>query len=264
MNADVQPKRSRSRVSRESDLEWFWSDGQSIFESSSFGSVLERQSHYGQHAVPCVKCGGSGFTTNDGTCRACGGLGGKPARLSALTRSRRGQLVLSTSRCPRCSGRTGIRSCVLCKGEGALTLAPVGLRSSPYDEPPSYAPNENDLTRYAQVSRWLLKIPAEAVRVLESYYGIEGFRWGATKWGRLTAVLPHTPAGRSMLRKTTNPLGLPPRVLLANVVEQIDRIVDIQKRIAARARFALATREAREVYGCSCTAWNAAVEASRR
>lgn len=253
----------RARVARESDLDWFWSDGQSIFESSSFGSVLERQAHFGQHAVPCEKCAGTGFTASDGTCRSCKGLGGKPTRLAAVARAQRGQLLLSSARCRTCRGRTGIMDCVLCHGEGAVTLAPVGVRSRPYDETPSYSPNENDLTRYAQVSRWLMRIPPEAVRVLESYYGLEGFRWGATKWGRLTAVVPHTDPGRAMLRKAANPLGLGPHVLLGNVIDQIDRLSDMEKRLAARARLALATREASRLYVWACDAWNGAVDASR-
>lgn len=252
----------RRRVAREVDLEWFFNDGQMIFEGSSFGAVLERQEHFGQRLAPCEACNGTGFTDTDGTCRPCKGFGGKPRRLTRRS-ARAGQLLLATKRCGACRGRTGL-DCEACHGDGSVHVPGVGVRSRPYDETPSYTPNENDLTRYAQVSRWLMRVPPSAVRVLGSYYGLDGYRWGATKWTRMLAVLPHTPVGRAMLQKEGNKFGLTPRELLENVMERIDRIAETEQRINAKRRVALAVREASVVFAEACAAWNAAVLASTR
>jgi hypothetical protein len=255
--------RGTTRAARAADLEWYWTDGQLLFESSSFGAVLERQARFGQESVECAKCHGTGFTQTDGTCRACKGIGGKPKRLSFRGTAKRGQLLLSTARCGLCQGRTGHTDCARCHGTGAVEKAPVGLCSRAYDEVPSYAPNENDLTRYAQVSRWLMRIPPGAVRVLEAYYGLDGYRWGSTKWGRVMAVVPLTLTGGALLQRMVNPFALAPNALLANHVDQIDRIAETERRIVARQKIVEGTREAMRMYAQACTVWNETLDASR-
>ncbi|HET9954150.1 MAG TPA: hypothetical protein VFQ61_06585 [Polyangiaceae bacterium] len=252
----------RGRVLREADLDWFCSHGQEIFESSAFGAVLERQATYGQECAPCERCGGSGFTKDDGTCRSCRGLGGKPRRLRAEASSRRGRLLCGSARCGRCQGRTGLK-CDRCGGAGYVDTAPIGSTSERHEEPLAFTPDEQALTRYAQVSRWLIRAGQWAAVRLQTYYGVPGHRWAGTKWGRVFSLVPLTGAGAKMLGSTANPFSLPSDALLANYVEQLDRMRDATQRMAARSRVAEATRQAVGDFAEACSRWNAAVDASR-
>lgn len=255
----------RPRVLREFDLEWYWLDGQGIFECSSFGAVIERQAHFGQELQECERCGGSGFTTDDGTCRSCKGLGGRPRRLRARTRGREraGRLLFGTIRCTACAGRVGLTDCTACRGAGWIDASPVGIQST-HEDPASYTPSEKALTKYAQISRWLTRTPTWGARVLEAYYGLDGYRWGATKWGRIMAVVPQTDEGRVMLAGVDNRFGLSAQLLLANVVDTIERISDAERALVERTKIAVCVRDATRLYGRACAVWNEAVEGAQK
>jgi hypothetical protein len=124
--------------------------------------------------------------------------------------------------------------------------------------------DDASLALFAQVSRWLIQIPSWSVEVLEAYYGLSGYRWGATKWGRLLAVLPLTKFGKAMLGKLNNPCELPDHELLGNYVEQIERIDDLARRMQAKKRLQEGIREADHLFASAAVRWNAAVEGSHR
>jgi len=84
---------------------------------------------------------------------------------------------------------------------GALTARPRGG-----SEPASgNSPEEGLIRRYAHISRLLKRLgqqDADAVLILAAYYGDQGARWGRTPHGRLFALLPLTPAGMQLLRRS--------------------------------------------------------------
>lgn len=254
---------SRRTVEREHYLEWYWTDGLTLFEGSSFGAVIERQALYGQTTGPCGRCSGSGVTEGGAWCRGCGGSGSeRPKRLGGGRTARRGHLLFGTVRCGACSGVTGRTECPACHGEGAVLTLPVGQASGDHEEPPSYAPDVVSLTRYAQVSRWLRSLLPRDVAILRAYYGPDGYRWGSTRWGRLMSVVVEIPAGRELLAAEPNPLGLGAHMLLANCLDRIDRISDRSVRAELRERIATVTRAAAAEYRLACAAWNVAVNRS--
>jgi hypothetical protein len=82
---DVEPlKRKRAPRARlisgqdESALAWFFGQGLSIYEKSTFGPIVEKIAMDGYASAECGKCGGSGILEDGGfrlesKCRGCGG-----------------------------------------------------------------------------------------------------------------------------------------------------------------------------------------------
>lgn len=208
---------------RAAELEWFFCWGQSVFERSTFGALLERQSLYGQEPVPCPDCGGDGFSVSgdgtklDDTCRACRGCG--IARTRRVGKGSKG-VLLATERCGPCHGRGGRTDCARCHGKGYTEHQPVAVRGQQH-EAAHYVPDDSALTRYAVVSRWLLALDARspaAVEVLELYYGLDGLRWGRVEaFGRVYSLGHLTRSGRKLLDGRDNPQQLPLSQLYENV-----------------------------------------------
>jgi hypothetical protein len=135
----------------EAKLEWFFSKGQSLFEASTFGALLERQATFGQVFEDCWACHGSGFDENDNSCPKCKGMGGKPvpsAGAPGADRELQQGLLFGTTRClacvllPRdrfackaCDGYGYIAEagacCLPCKGSGSKLLKSGKARKRP-------------------------------------------------------------------------------------------------------------------------------------
>lgn len=243
------------------ELEWFFCWGQSVFERSTFGALLERQALYGQEPVPCQECGGDGFrvspngTKLDDTCRGCRGCG--IARTRRVGRSSKG-VLLSTQRCGPCHGRSGRTECALCRGRGYTEHQPIHVGSQPH-EAAHYVPDDNALTRYAVVSRWLLALDARSpasVEVLELYYGLDGLRWGRVEgYGRVYSLGHLTRPGQKLLQGRENPQELPLPQLFENTA-----LASATKKSERGARLLREVqREGQALHDAACQLWGQAV-----
>lgn len=290
----------------EAKIEWFFSAGQSLFEASTFGALLERQSTYGQVFEDCWKCGGSGFDEDDNTCPKCRGMGGKA--VSAVPLDDRGRelqvgLLFGTTRCecciqqPRsrwscsdCDGYGYLKAsgacCVACRGSGAkLTKAgrprkrvprrprrdpcwscggklfheraPVGLKVEARGEA-SYTPDDGALRTFAQVSRWLMRCSDDTVDTLAEFFGLSGYLWGNTRWGRLFAVVPLTPVGERTLSRLANPQHISDHYLLQNHVQTLEKAKGHAADQAAEW-LELVTRQAAERFKLATAEWTLVV-----
>lgn len=291
---------THGRVPKEADLDWFFSTGQSLFEASTFGALLERQSQFGQKFEDCGACAGSGFDADDNSCPKCRGSGGAP--IPNGERKHQDGLLFGTSRCLACArpprrrwrcktchgdGRIAGEPCPACKGAkvplrmngeprrrppqrprhrcglcgDALLLErrPVGLKSEAHPEP-SYTPDDVALQRFAQVSRYLRQCSVETVDVLAAFFGLSGYRWANTKWGRLFAVVPLTDAGERMLGRLPNPQHLPEHQLLENYVADLEKLQERDQRQHAQQRLELVTRQAAERFKAAVAEWRTIVE----
>jgi hypothetical protein len=264
---------SHLRVHHEGDIEWFFCEGESMFEASTFGAVLERQALFGQHFDDCKKCDGSGFTKDDGTCGACKGSGGKPRRIK--NPPRQNQMRVSTMVCVACKGgllrlvkrrKAGVVRyvCNACDRRGYVELNPAFLRAADQGGEPSYTPDDGALMRFARVSRWIMGVRPGTARVLEAYYGHVGCNWGGTKWGRLFAVVPFTSGGHSMLSRVANPLALSDSKLLRNLCEQVGGNQAQSKQTNFPERIREATAEAHTLYSAAVGEWNGVVPSGGR
>lgn len=263
---------SSQRVQHEPDIEWFFCEGESMFEASTFGAVLERQALFGQHLDTCAKCEGTGFNAADGTCGSCKGSGGKPRRIK--NPPRQNQMRVGTIVCAGCKGgalrlfkkrKAGVVRyvCNACARRGYVDVNPAFLKAADHGSEASYTPDDGQLMRFARVSRWIMGVHPSKARILEAYYGHVGCNWGATKWGRLFAVVPFTAGGHSMLSKVANPLALSDSKLLRNLCEQVAGNQAQAKQTNFQERIREATVEAHKLYATAVTSWNAAVTGAR-
>ena len=243
------------------ELEWFFCWGQSVFERSTFGALLERQSLYGQEPIPCEECGGDGFkvsadgTKLDDTCGGCRGCGiARTRRVSKRTKGVR----LSTERCGPCHGRAGRTECDRCRGAGYTSHNPVHVGCQQH-EAAHHVPDDAALTRYAVVSRWLMALDARSpasVEVLELYYGLDGMRWGRVEaFGRVYSLGHMTRPGRKLLEGRDNPQQLPILQLFENVA-----LSPTTKKLERGARLLREIqREGQALHDAACQLWAQAV-----
>jgi hypothetical protein len=255
-----QPARRESALAQrdEADLEWFWCFGESTFERSTFGSVLERQSLYGEIAELCLNCDGYGTDpASVDRCRPCRGKG----RITIGRVGMKDPDVGGSRSCGECRGPTGkprrgvvLADCLACEGTGIVESQAVGVPGAESGEG-GYEPDDGALRRYAKVSRRLTRLEGsdrQSAAVLQAYYGVDGLRWGGTDHGRLTAVLPLTRAGARLIDGESNELGLGVRELFANVIAD-----HVRKKTPGRASALMAaTTEAGKLYVSACRAWN--------
>jgi hypothetical protein len=260
----------------EAMLEWFWCYGGSLFEKSTFGVQLARAELESSGSITCGGCGGNGFpggdTTQFGNCEPCKGWGIVWFRHTSKTKG----VVYATDFCTRCdttkkrqkieegferlrqlgalldvlSARCGVTRqapplsphCHACGGSGYVETHAVTMQGDPA-ESMGIAPDTSAIERYAVVSRWLKRLDAEHGRTLERYYGMVGLHWGRggredelNGCDRYWAIIPLTPAGRTLLAKIKNPLAITPNELLENLVaSQKLRRDDIKAQQLSRA-----------------------------
>jgi len=152
----------------ERDLIWFLGYGQTIFEGSTWGDMVERAHAYAYGAVRCNSCHGYGFIQKGMiTCEECNGMGFVPRKARNTD-------------------------------PDTWTARPTHGRGGEA----SYVPDEQDLSRWAVASRALErvgKVDREAADALTAYYGDHGTRWEPTGLGRIFAIYPLTYAGAKLL-----------------------------------------------------------------
>lgn len=289
-------------VPKEAELDWFFSVGQSLFEASTFGALLERQANYGQTFDTCGKCGGSGFDAGDNTCPTCRGMGGQPKPRDQ--KSEQTGLLFSTSRCLACIQRrpklwscktcdgygcfpeSGAR-CVACKASGMKLLKsgkirrrpkrkrpevcwacnnsrfherrPVAVKAESGGEP-SYTPDDVALRRFAQISRYLRQCSGSTLETLATFFGLSGFRWADTKWGRLFALAPFTDEGELLLDEARSEQEISDHELLENEVNRLDKLTNIEHKQRAQNRLEKLTREAAELFRAAAVEWRSVVD----
>lgn len=225
---------SRLSLRDEALLGWFFCEGQSVFERSTFGTILSRQEHLAFRTKPCPRCNGMTFTDEDlkrstsrlragvdpescePECSKCQGRGSVPdGRVKAPRPIRR--------HCKPCGGTgenlrrvagTDLRvdvGCRVCDGTGMRDGYDANLDGDEENEP-SHTPEDWALQRYAVASRRLSQIRPEHAEVLRAFFGLEGLRCGAghpsrpndPAPGRLYAVYQLTRAGRKWLTRIEN------------------------------------------------------------
>jgi len=161
----------------ESDLIWFLGRGQSAFERSTCGLMLESLERDSCVSKTCAKCKGQGV------------IGGDDYTLPDYG-----------AWCEKCKG-TGSLPVVLRRSKGALTAKPKTKSTHGTGK----TPDDKTLTRYAACSRLINKLQQvypESVQVLAAYYGNAGTRWAQTEgYSRIFPVIALTRAGETLIKK---------------------------------------------------------------
>lgn len=170
----------------QSELEWFLSEGITLFERSTTGAILDKIAMDAFTSRRCHICDGEGIIKRDFKIRAgrnntkefksgdwcfkCGGTGAVPVRLTPDEQS----LVSS--------GDFHVR-----ETDSFRAAVPDAA-----------------IARYAVVSRRLSRMPRCLAVAISAAYGDEGESSSLTARGRAWAVAQHTPAGRRLLELERN------------------------------------------------------------
>lgn len=221
----AQPQRATIALGDEADLEWYFGPGQSAFERSTFGAMLEACERASFTTTKCARCDGDGVLDV-------------------------GSLSVAKW-CPACGG-TGYRERRARHDRGPVTAQPTAEDKGGR----GYTPTEHALERYAAVSRRLDRVESQHVEVLAAYYGDTGARWGRTRHGRVFAVYALTPAGHKLVRMAM--LGSGTDGVHLSASERIGVQAELEKTQPKQQRRALldaADRQARELVDAASVAW---------
>ncbi len=262
----------------EQSLIWFFGPGQSCFERSTFGIMLDRAKAVSCEMSRCRACKGTGFSGGhkatsardamrveaalgnpserlaaqatvehyDDTCQACGGSGGV---ISAGLRS--APKTSCTAKCRKCKGATGNAECERCCGLGYTSSRPVRMTTKHKGES-GYEPDGALMERYALISRRLRLCGIGSTQALQAYYGDRGARWeGST--GRILGVYHLTDPGKKILGQATEKQreGLSQEEIMASFIQ-----LEKQKKSARGPLLRQADTQARGIYIAAIGAWN--------
>lgn len=211
---------STSQITHRDDalLRWFFGPGQSAFERSPFGAILDRAELLRYDSDACQDCTG-GILDNGAWCPMCNGVGSVPRVRRHSTR--------------------------------ALTARPMTRDGSGQ----AAEPDDTHLRWYASVSRRLSHVerldPACACAI-EAYYGNHGARWAMTKFGRFFALFPLVPAGKTLLRQTKGDLTMQATDRI-HVLAELEKIQPMKQR---GELFKAAGRQAADLHDEACRRWN--------
>lgn len=240
----------------ESRLTWYFGIGQTAFERSTTGAMLERAEVFAWCEKRCRKCD-HGALADGSECGACKGTGYIGAKSSGSKASGTGY-----RRCPGCRGLGTNRqgdTCQQCDGDLYISEDVNAFASPSKDDATGYTPDDYQLAIYARVSRRLARLPASIhADVLQAYYGDLGARWGRTRHGRLFAVYHLTPKGsrwasdsRRESEKTRNSADLTPSEIIGVQAE----LEKTQPKRERRAALDACDRQARELFAAAVQAW---------
>jgi hypothetical protein len=150
-------------------LIWFFGVGQTAFERSNTGGMLERAELFAHGARPCPRCDAEGILATGEWCGACRGLGSSPFRLRGHSEQRELDAIPGH-------------------------IAPEGG---------GYLPDDFALQRYAKMSRRIAQVAERRQSLadaLAAFYGDGGTRYEKLDAGRLFALYPLTRAGIEIVR----------------------------------------------------------------
>ncbi len=278
----------------EAALSWYFGQGLSIYDRSTFGAIIHKLAMDAYGSGPCERCEGSGILETGGfavsdQCRSCKGEGkiGKPEKwcpsCSGFGKVAQYEIVVEhggwcfscrgsgstkldrkakhRNRCRACGGKrktTECRSCRECLGTGHEPLSARPQKVS--SEACGVQPDDSALTRFAITSRRVANVrnqsPALAV-ALGVYYGDIGQRWALTDRGRLFSLFHLTAAGKKLARwgeKAGKSADLG-----LTLQERIGTQAALDIEQPKRERTALldaATKQAKELYARAAEAWN--------
>ena len=238
-------------------LEWYLGRGQSVFERSPTGAVLDMIAMHAYTSIRCRTCRGEGIVGSIDIIPRLKLLWKEPEK-----RPLRALIERAFSDCPECHGvgsikvEEGYRQ-VYSKEAPFAPLNPIDVKPRAASQASSKsAPDDEDLTRYASVSRRLAQLPRDAERIIRVGWGPEGQSWAdIMERGRVWAIVPLTREGSALLK--ANPGLMPDQ----NRSMRLDDIASVDY-IAQRCSNALATavRVAAQRLTCAVYRWNEIVE----
>jgi hypothetical protein len=168
------------------ELTWYLSEGITVFERSTCGSILDKLEIESCVSRSCRTCGGAGIVDEPFVCQD------PKDRERTIT-------VQLGAWCPRCHG-IGVEPVRLSEEEKKLVDSGEMVTSSDRGGARSAVPDEV-LVRYAHVSRLLASLPTLTREDLVAAYGDEGDELSKGMKGRVWALLPMTEAGAELLRR---------------------------------------------------------------
>lgn len=219
-----------ARTLRERDayyLEYYFGEGRTVFQRSTFGAMLTRADLYRHGTFPCFSCEGSpGVSAATGEwCRSCRGTGFYSFERSAS------------------------------KDSPPVTVCP----SKAAAEPSGYEPSHQALQIFGRIGR-RLDIVAERggrhfPKVLELAHGDEGARWANTKMGRLFALHRLVAPGRRLLARSRDD-GAHVELIPSDALKVQVELQRTQPKAWRRKLIEETLEQAKELYGDAVQAWN--------
>ena len=205
MNGHESSPDTRGFTSRdEADLNWFFSFGQSCFERSTFGAMIDAAKHFGH--------------TQDGN------------RVDTM---RQVEARVWRYRQGLCSGSSQLVDVA----EDPSLDAQVTQQKRGGE--PGYEPNDYALRRYAIVSRRLSKLTQQAYLALMGFYGLQAGRWETHPLGKLVCVVVLTSAGRRLLdnrrRRLPDDEGRPEQCFAGEYELEQQKRDDIRRALLGKA-----------------------------
>jgi hypothetical protein len=182
-------------------VEWYFCKGQSAFERSVTGSIIDAAELGDYTSRPCKNCGGSGVFGDIESMRTnlvkWQEEDKKPLRTHILEFFRD---------CPACHG-TGVierrRARWFLKFSADAPFEPLNAIDvhprKQHESGTRGPPDDTVLTRYAVVCRRLQYVPKWERQIIGAGYGPWGSGWAETTYGREWAVIPFTVVGMALL-----------------------------------------------------------------
>jgi hypothetical protein len=168
------------------DLQWYLSNGMSMFERSPIGAILDKLENAAHFSRKCRKCHGNGFTD-------------EPYDVPDPRDPANKKITLPHGNwCPKCKG-TGVEAVRMT----ALEQQEVESgEHTPHDQEGtrSAVPDEV-LVRYASISRVLSRLSTKSRDAIIAAYGDNGEELARGTRGRSWALLPLTEQGEELIRE---------------------------------------------------------------
>lgn len=178
-------------------LQWFFTDGQCAFEKSVFGAQLDRAMMMSHGTEPCDVCHGTGYadTPRKAITKAIEMI----AQWRADGADPKKKPLYKDTDCPECEGDGFVPVKLHGSPQGRITAKPTGSSIKGGGREPSVIALET----YGLVIGKISRMSDESAHALEAFFGMAGERWeGDPNRGRIWGVLPLTPAGKKLVKRS--------------------------------------------------------------